>query len=406
VRPPPETKADGVVSSHRGVCWIPRATGWRAQISVDGATKYLGTFDDEDAAAAAYQAAAWAKQQGQPVPEAPPRRRKKVVANVARATGVDEVAVLVTEVVGEAAAAGPATEAVGETDVAGLAGGTETVSGKAAPKRLAAAVQPAAGDSSAGADAAAGDAAGDKVAKRGKRAQRGHTFTLLLTGAPCAGKTTTLLRLRDLLERNGACMVGTSEVATDLLLGQPQLHGVDFQREVLRRQLAAEVTSAEECVTRSEAGRDVLWVLDRGTRDGKLFCDGATWAAIGGDEATATIRYDLVLHLVSTAVDLPDVFDDAQRWQQNKARHHTRCQSAALCPRFAGLYADAPAAATIDNTRRGMDDKLRRVLELVARHAPPAMASLQAAIPRGLRELQPGAHQWVARDKSSVLKSQ
>jgi hypothetical protein len=98
-----------------------------------------------------------------------------------------------------------------------------------------------------------------------------------------------------------------------------------------------------------------------------------------------------VLHLVSTAVDLPDVFDNARRWRQNPARRHTRRQSAALCPRFAGLYADAPATATLGNTRRGMDDKLRRVLELVAHHAPPAMASLQAAIPRSLGELRPGA---------------
>jgi hypothetical protein len=122
-----------------------------------------------------------------------------------------------------------------------------------------------------------------------------------------------------------------------------------------------------------------------------LFCDDATWAAIGGDEATAAIRYDLVLHLVSTAVDLPDVFDNARRWRQNLARCHTRRQSAALCPRFAGLYADAPATATLGNTCCGMDDKLRRVLELVAHHAPPAMASLQAAIPRSLGELRPGA---------------
>jgi hypothetical protein len=67
-------------------------------------------------------------------------------------------------------------------------------------------------------------------------------------------------------------------------------------------------------------------------------------------------------------------------------------------------YGDAPATVTLGNTRRGMDDKLRRVLALLERHAPPAMASLQAAIPRGLRELQPGAplivvdvetHDWV-----------
>ena len=43
-------------SRHRGVHWYPRGKQWRAQIRVDGQLTYLGSFDTEEAAAAAYRA--------------------------------------------------------------------------------------------------------------------------------------------------------------------------------------------------------------------------------------------------------------------------------------------------------------------------------------------------------------
>ena len=54
-RPPrPIDTAAGKTSRHRGVCYIKSSGKWQAQISVDGKTRYLGNFADEEAAAAAF----------------------------------------------------------------------------------------------------------------------------------------------------------------------------------------------------------------------------------------------------------------------------------------------------------------------------------------------------------------
>ena len=106
--------------------------------------------------------------------------------------------------------------------------------------------------------------------KRQKTAARGQRLTLLLTGAPCAGKTTTLRRLADLLRRHGVRVVTTAEVATDLLSSGARLTETRFQQAVLQRQLADEAAAAACCEALVAAGHDVLWMLDRGAWGGPV----------------------------------------------------------------------------------------------------------------------------------------
>jgi hypothetical protein len=51
------TTKKGRTSRHCGVCWLKSRKKWMAQIKVDGKSKYLGSFVDEDDAGRAYDAA-------------------------------------------------------------------------------------------------------------------------------------------------------------------------------------------------------------------------------------------------------------------------------------------------------------------------------------------------------------
>jgi hypothetical protein len=48
-------------SQHKGVCWNKQKRKWRAEIRIDGKRRYLGCFADEEHAAAACRQAAEGK---------------------------------------------------------------------------------------------------------------------------------------------------------------------------------------------------------------------------------------------------------------------------------------------------------------------------------------------------------
>ena len=131
---------------------------------------------------------------------------------------------------------------------------------------------------------------------------------IVLTGGPCAGKTTALVKIVEYFSGMGYKVFTVPEVPTlystagwNYLTPNRQLY-YEGERAILETQLALEdqfVRLAEVCT------KPVLIVCDRGAFDISAYITPEEWEEItamaGSDSNQLRERYDAVLHLVSAA---------------------------------------------------------------------------------------------------------
>ena len=131
---------------------------------------------------------------------------------------------------------------------------------------------------------------------------------IVLTGGPCAGKTTALVRIIEHFSNLGFKVFTVPEVPTMYSQGgwsylTPN-HDLYYEGElaILRTQLALEnsfMRLAETCT------KPTFVVCDRGTMDISAYIDKAMWEELcekcGTNSNELRKRYDAVLHLVSAA---------------------------------------------------------------------------------------------------------
>ena len=131
---------------------------------------------------------------------------------------------------------------------------------------------------------------------------------IVLTGGPCAGKTTALVRVIDHFNSRGFKVFCVPEVPTiyslagwNYLTPNRQLY-FEGERAILETQLALEdhfMRLASVCT------KPVLIVCDRGTMDISAYIAPKEWESICREAGTSPNvlfeRYDAVLHLVSAA---------------------------------------------------------------------------------------------------------
>ena len=131
---------------------------------------------------------------------------------------------------------------------------------------------------------------------------------IVLTGGPCAGKTTALVRIIEHFSNLGFKVFTVPEVPTMYSQGgwsylTPN-HDLYYEGElaILRMQLALEdsfMRLAETCT------KPTFIVCDRGTLDISAYIDHEMWEELcqkcGTNQNELRQRYDAVLHLVSAA---------------------------------------------------------------------------------------------------------
>ncbi len=154
----------------------------------------------------------------------------------------------------------------------------------------------------------------------------------VLTGGPCAGKTTALAMLRQKLTDRGITPFVVPEVATQIVASGVSFSGVtdwnEFQKKVIQTQLAQE--DIIESFAELQPGTRKILICDRGAMDGMAYVEPELFEAIVHDMDYRLIelrdkRYAGVFHLV-TAADGAEAFYNFD----NPARHESAEEARAL----------------------------------------------------------------------------
>ena len=199
-------------------------------------------------------------------------------------------------------------------------------------------------------------------------AQSMEITKIVITGGPCAGKTTALSWIQNAFTQKGYQVLFVPETATELIGGGVApwtcRTNVDYQLCQVSLQLEKERIFAQ--AARCMKGEKVLIVCDRGLLDNKAYMTPAEFQAVlgglGKNEVELRDGYDGIFHLVTAAKGAREFYTTAN----NQARTETPEQAAELDDKLIAAWTGHPHLRVIDNTSSFNDKMLRLVSEISA----------------------------------------
>ena len=186
---------------------------------------------------------------------------------------------------------------------------------------------------------------------------------IVITGGPCAGKSTAMSRIQTAFTQLGYTVLFVPETATELIKGgvAPWTCGTnaEYQECQLILQIAKEKTF--ERAAKTMPSDKILIVCDRGTLDNKAYMTdeefGNAISEVGLSEVEARDSYDAVFHLVTAAKGAVEFYTT----ENNAARTETPEQAAILDDKLISAWTGHPHFRVIDNSS-DFNDKMRRLI--------------------------------------------
>ena len=186
---------------------------------------------------------------------------------------------------------------------------------------------------------------------------------IVITGGPCAGKTTALSWIANAFTKRGYRALFVPETATELISGgvAPWTCGsnLDYQKCQVRLQLEKEAVF--EQAARTMKDEKILIVCDRGALDNKAYMNEEEWNAVmealGADTVTLRDTYDAVFHMVTAAKGA----EDAYTLSNNAARYETAEEARAMDDKMIAAWTGHPHLRIIDNST-DFQQKLERLI--------------------------------------------
>ena len=175
---------------------------------------------------------------------------------------------------------------------------------------------------------------------------------IVLTGGPCAGKTTALDRIRDILPGYGYRVLFVPETATELIGGGVTPWGCGTNADYQRCQMELQLKKEElfERAGRTMDAEKLLIVCDRGMMDNKAYMTGEDFLMLCEEFKTTEEqfrnRYDAVFHLVTAANGALEAYTMAN----NAARYESPEEAVALDDRLIAAWTGHPYLRIIGNS--------------------------------------------------------
>lgn len=194
-------------------------------------------------------------------------------------------------------------------------------------------------------------------------------YRIVLTGGPCAGKTTALSRLESHLAKFGYRVYRVPEMATLIFNGGVDKEdlGDSFYRFGFQDQMMKMQINLEKCFSHlaRDIGKPSVIVCDRGLMDCKAFMDESLWSQVLDENGWTEVglrdkHYDAVIHLETAAIGAEEFYT----LENNSARTETAEEASLIDNKLKSVWTGHPHLRVIDNSTN-FEKKIDRVISSI-----------------------------------------
>jgi len=192
---------------------------------------------------------------------------------------------------------------------------------------------------------------------------------IVLTGGPCAGKTTTISRIEEHLTEKGYHVLVLNECATEIIKGGIRPFGdnkvsvYDFQNEILNLQLYKE-KRYKDIISKLPDNAKCIILSDRGVIDNKAYLGQELFDKLLEQnnvvESELIKEYDMVIHMITVASDIKNRYSNST----NTARFEDADEAIDLDRRTSEAWCNHPNLKVVPVTEI-LEEKISIVLNYV-----------------------------------------
>ncbi len=173
---------------------------------------------------------------------------------------------------------------------------------------------------------------------------------IVLTGGPCAGKTTAISEMVTWAHETGYMPIVVPEAATLLMSSGLDVTTSDFQRAVLEHVLQTEASFLKHAEYHRQRGKKPVLICDRGLWDQAAYMSPSDFRALCllhgvYPDREKGQRYDGVIFMRSAAVGAEEFYSN----ESNATRYESLAEAKALDERTSFAWAGVSHLGIIDN---------------------------------------------------------